>query len=232
MATKSSPTPDVDLEAMLADLDASSSAPSKPVTSTSTAPNKKLTRVQTAEDIDTELADLESLVNAQPNRPHTPRVSTPVGGKSARMSSDVQRSASGRNSEDNRGRKSGESGRNTSSGYGFTPSASTSEGSGKQVTVEEEKFENARPPQKKVEQAPAPAATGGWWGSLVSAATTAAKTAEAAVKEIQSNEEAKRWAEQVKGNVGVLRGLGKLPSPTRLLLTPHPVSPLLSKNTS
>jgi hypothetical protein len=35
------------------------------------------------------------------------------------------------------------------------------------------------------------------------------KTAEAAVKEIQQNEEAKRWAEQVKGNVGALRGFGK-----------------------
>jgi hypothetical protein len=35
------------------------------------------------------------------------------------------------------------------------------------------------------------------------------KSAEAAVKEIQQNEEAKRWAEQVKGNVGALRGLGK-----------------------
>jgi Family of unknown function (DUF5427) len=33
--------------------------------------------------------------------------------------------------------------------------------------------------------------------------------AQAAVKEIQKNEEAQRWAEQVKGNVGVLRGFGK-----------------------
>jgi hypothetical protein len=36
------------------------------------------------------------------------------------------------------------------------------------------------------------------------------KTAEAAVKEIQQNEEAKKWADQFRGNVGALRGLGKL----------------------
>ena len=34
------------------------------------------------------------------------------------------------------------------------------------------------------------------------------KQAEAAVKEIQKNEEAQKWAEQVRGNVGALRGLG------------------------
>jgi hypothetical protein len=32
--------------------------------------------------------------------------------------------------------------------------------------------------------------------------------AQAAVKEIQKNEEAQKWAEQLKGNVGVLRGFG------------------------
>jgi hypothetical protein len=34
------------------------------------------------------------------------------------------------------------------------------------------------------------------------------KQAEAAVKEIQNNEEAQKWAQQVKGNVGALRDLG------------------------
>jgi len=34
------------------------------------------------------------------------------------------------------------------------------------------------------------------------------KQAEALAREIQKNEEAQRWAEQVKGNVGALRGLG------------------------
>lgn len=50
---------------------------------------------------------------------------------------------------------------------------------------------------------------GGWWGGILSTATAAMKQAEAAVKEIQNNEEALKWAEQVRGNVGVLRDLGR-----------------------
>jgi hypothetical protein len=45
------------------------------------------------------------------------------------------------------------------------------------------------------------------------------KQAEAAVKEIQQNEEARKWADQVRGNVGALRGFGlflPFPSPSRL----------------
>lgn len=49
---------------------------------------------------------------------------------------------------------------------------------------------------------------GGWWGGLFATASAAMKQAEAAVKEIQNNEEAQRWAQQVKGNVGALRDLG------------------------
>jgi hypothetical protein len=44
----------------------------------------------------------------------------------------------------------------------------------------------------------------------LSTVSAVAKTAEAAIKEVQQNEEAKRWAEQVKGNVGALRGFGKM----------------------
>lgn len=49
---------------------------------------------------------------------------------------------------------------------------------------------------------------GGWWGGLFATASAAMKQAEAAVKEIQNNEEAQRWAQQVKGNVGALRDFG------------------------
>ena len=51
-------------------------------------------------------------------------------------------------------------------------------------------------------------AGGGWWNTLTSTATAAVKQAEALAKEIQQNEEAQRWAEQVKGNVTQLRGIG------------------------
>jgi hypothetical protein len=40
------------------------------------------------------------------------------------------------------------------------------------------------------------------------AANAAKKQAEAAYQELQKNQEAQRWAEQVRGNVGALRGMG------------------------
>src|SRR5690606_41246179 len=43
---------------------------------------------------------------------------------------------------------------------------------------------------------------------LLSTASAAMNQAEAAAKEIQQNEEASKWADQVRGNVGALRGLG------------------------
>ena len=53
---------------------------------------------------------------------------------------------------------------------------------------------------------------GGGWGGILSTATAAAdaakKQAEAAYQELQKNQEAQRWAEQVRGNVGALRGIG------------------------
>ena len=64
---------------------------------------------------------------------------------------------------------------------------------------------------------------GGWWGGILSTASAAVKQAEAAVKEIQKNEEAQKWAEQVKGNVGVLRDLG-----TPVHLSHHPAEKLLT----
>ena len=48
----------------------------------------------------------------------------------------------------------------------------------------------------------------GWWGGIFATASAAMKHAETAVKEIQNNEEAQRWAQQVKGNVGALKELG------------------------
>ncbi|KAL5594808.1 hypothetical protein BROUX41_001715 [Berkeleyomyces rouxiae] len=52
---------------------------------------------------------------------------------------------------------------------------------------------------------------GGWWGLVAAASATASaaiKQAEQAVKEIQQNDEAKKWADQVRGNVGALKGFG------------------------
>ena len=141
------------------------------------------------------LAELENL-GAQPSsRPHTPRV------QSVKRTTATPPPGSSRTSEEKASgpRKSAESTRSFHTS--FTPSAT-----GSDLQDAERKAPIAQPAE-----APAPAAAaGGWWGGIFATASAAVKTAEAAVKEIQQNEEAKRWAEQVKGNVGVLRGFGKI----------------------
>jgi len=160
---------------------------------------KSATTSQAEQDLLAELDDLENL-GAQPApRPHTPRVAatkranpTPPPGASSRTSEDKQAA-----------RKSADSVRSTQNT--FTPSATSSDAP--------EPDQRTPIPQPAVPaQAPPPAqsAGGGWWGSVFATASAAVNTAQAAVKEIQQNEEAKRWAEQVKGNVGALRGLGKM----------------------
>ncbi|KAI0014549.1 maintenance of telomere capping protein 1 [Xylariomycetidae sp. FL0641] len=146
------------------------------------------------------LADLEDELGKEgPARPHTPRIkdnkrtgtATPPPG-ATRQSEDKPSAAA---------RKSAESSRSLHAT--FTPSNTSSD------------LQDA---EKKgpVEQA-APATGGGWWGGIFATATATAgaaanaamKQAEAAYKEIQQNEEAKKWADQVKGNVGALKGLGE-----------------------
>ncbi|KAJ5157205.1 uncharacterized protein N7482_008305 [Penicillium canariense] len=74
---------------------------------------------------------------------------------------------------------------------------------------------------------------GGWWGGFFATASAAMKQAEAAVKEIQKNEEAQRWAQQVKGNVGALRDFGgelrnmAIPTFTNLI---HTLAPPISSH--
>ncbi|KAK5678217.1 hypothetical protein LTS10_009387 [Elasticomyces elasticus] len=64
-------------------------------------------------------------------------------------------------------------------------------------------------PERKVERTAG--GGGGWWGGfggLLSTATAAVKQAETLAKEISGNEEAQRWAEQVRGNVKSLQSFG------------------------
>lgn len=150
----------------------------------------KATPSQSEQDL---LAELENLGAQGPgSRPHTPRI------PSAKRTTDTPPPAYSRSSEEKASapRKSAES--NRSFHTSFTPSATSSD-----LQDAEKKAPIAQPAETS-----APAAGGGWWGSVFATASAAVKSAEAAVKEIQQNEEAKRWAEQVKGNVGALRGLG------------------------
>ncbi|KAK5653969.1 hypothetical protein OQA88_7645 [Cercophora sp. LCS_1] len=164
------------------------------------------------------LAELENQLGEKaPSRPHTPRIRETA----PKASPAAKRSSTNTPPLDAAGlaRKSVESTRSYRAS--FTPSATSSE------------------PQEEKKPEPAPASGGGgWWGGLLSTATAAMKQAEAAVKEIQQNEEAKKWAEQVRGNVGAinvsaLRGLGDelrhraLPTFTNIL---HTLAPPISSH--
>lgn len=150
---------------------------------------------------DTEVDPFEefnNLVQDRPkSRPHTPRIiPTPaVHSTPKKPGTATPPAASARTSEEKapaQARKSGDSTR--SFHQSFTPGTEADE-------PELEKY--AAPiAEPKAEN------TNSWWGGFVATASAAVKQAEALAKEIQKNEEAQRWAEQVKGNVGALRGLG------------------------
>ncbi|KAL8765092.1 MAG: hypothetical protein Q9209_007715 [Squamulea sp. 1 TL-2023] len=162
------------------------------------------------------------------SRPHTPRLTssttTTQSSKASprRAGINTPPSNDGARSSEEKAppRKSGESSRSFHTS--FTPATDNE--------VEPE-------PEKRVSIAPettqAQSSGGGWWGGIFATASAAVKQAEALAKEIQHNEEAQRWAEQVKGNVGALRGLGgelrsrALPTFTNIL---HTIAPPISSH--
>jgi Family of unknown function (DUF5427) len=196
MATKKSkaaPTDD-ELNKLLEGIEDEAQTPVKGAPKSTKAPSS-----QSEQDL---LAELENLGAQQPpSRPHTPRI------QSVKRSTATPPPASSRNSEEKASgpRKSAESTRSYHTS--FTPSATSSD-----LQEAERKAPVAQPaePAEPAEPAASTPTGGGWWGGIFATASAAVKTAEAAVKEIQHNEEAKRWAEQVKGNIGVLQGFGKI----------------------
>ena len=137
----------------------------------------------------------------QISRPNTPKGASSSASSNRRAPGVATPSSTGsaRTSEDNRPsapRKSGESTR--SYHQSFVPP--------------KEEPAKAQASEPKEERSAGGSWWGGGWGGLVSTATAAAETArkqaEAAYQEIQKNQEAQRWAEQVRGNVGALRGIG------------------------
>ncbi|KIW89356.1 uncharacterized protein Z519_10210 [Cladophialophora bantiana CBS 173.52] len=194
-AKKTAPTDD-ELLAQLDDLStqASTRAP-KPSTRTA----RQGQPAQSSQNEQDLLAELGNLAQRPTSRPATPslRPNAPsaLGNRSPKRTSTAT-PPPGRTSEEKSTsgqRKSGDSTR--SFHQSFTPATTTTE----------ESAENEPQP----EPAPAPAKSGGgWWGGLLSTASAAVSQAQAAVKEIQKNEEAQKWAEQLRGNVGVLKGFG------------------------
>ncbi|TDZ16507.1 Maintenance of telomere capping protein 1 [Colletotrichum orbiculare MAFF 240422] len=188
-----------------------------------TKPTTAASKAMADQDI---LAELEKDIE-QPSRPHTPRIKeTAVKGpprRSATPTVDDKAAAP---------RKSTDSARSLRAS--FTPSATSSD---LQESDRKPEQPAAATASTSAAAAAAPAAGGGWWGGIFSTAsataTAAMKQAEAAVKEIQKNEEAKKWAEQVRGNVGGLRALGDnlrqqaLPTFTNIL---HTLAPPISSH--
>ncbi|KAJ5713804.1 uncharacterized protein N7483_010985 [Penicillium malachiteum] len=111
------------------------------------------------------------------------------------------------------------------------PSEETGRTSRAETKPEQPKPEENAAPQQQ--EQPQEQQGGGWWGGIFATASAAMKQAEAAVKEIQNNEEAQRWAQQVKGNVGALRDLGgelrnmAIPTFTNLI---HTLAPPISSH--
>ncbi|KAF2404547.1 hypothetical protein EJ06DRAFT_553405 [Trichodelitschia bisporula] len=238
-------------EELLAQLEiGTGGAPSKSsINKAARAPAGKSASGHNNDDPLADLASLESLAKSKPvSRPNTPKLTagrtsremaTPTS--SARTSEDKQRPAP---------RKSGESAR--SFHQALTPASEDEDESSEEEDDddEEEEEEEEQPavkekpppkeqpkPQSAPEPQPAQQQSGGWWGGIFATATATAsaavKQAEAAVKEIQKNEEALKWAEQVRGNVGALRGLGDelrsraIPTFTNIL---HTIAPPISQH--
>ncbi|KAG2419420.1 hypothetical protein HFD88_004216 [Aspergillus terreus] len=188
------------------------------VDSTSDQPSKPTTTALPAQSEQDILAELDNLASQRPSSgPGTPRLSTQETRPATRSPKPAaSTTASGRTSEDRAApRKSGESTR-------------ASRAANKSTNVQ-----TPEPEKSAAQEAPSSSGGGGWWGGIFATASAAMKQAEAAVKEIQQNEEAQKWAQQVKGNVGALRDLGgelrnmAIPTFTSLI---HTLAPPISSH--
>ncbi|KAH7066197.1 maintenance of telomere capping protein 1 [Paraphoma chrysanthemicola] len=217
------------VEEELAELEMAAEAPAPPPKKASKAPRK---RIEQEDDALKELEELEALEKLQrpevprpSSRSNTPKLSSSSTASSNRRTAGVvtpSSTGSARTSEDKPAapRKSAESTR--SFHQSFAP-------------TEEEPAKPAAPPAEAKQSGGS--WWGGGWGGIISTATEAAnaakKQAEAAYQEIQKNQEAQRWAEQVRGNVGALRGIGgelgkrALPTFTNIL---HTLAPPISQH--
>lgn len=153
---------------------------------------------------DDPFGDLQAQLAARPqqsSRPGTPRISSSTTSATTKSPKPAQHTPtssgtpSGRTSSEDRlrstqtpaARKSGESTRGYHQG----------------VTPENNEKSEAEFSKASAEQAAAPAPAqqssgGGWWGSMSSFASAAVKQAESIAKELSANEEAQKWANQVR----------------------------------
>lgn len=210
MASKKTKAADdnLDVDELFSDITKDSKPKKSSAPKSSKAAASKAVDNSNLNDDDDLFADLESQLASQKvtSRPHTPR-----------LSRDIKRPAVPAAVADavTAARKSTDSARSLRTS--LTPSATSSE----LHESEKRAIPDEQPAQQPAQQTAENQAGGGWWGGWLSTATATAtatanaamKQAEAAYKEIQHNEEAKKWTEQVKGikgiDVGALRHYGK-----------------------
>lgn len=206
---------------LFADLDDISAAGSDATSSSKrvSKPANAATDITSAED--DPLAELTALASARPSsRPSTPRLSSSTtSGNTSSTGRQKTPASSGAPSA----RTSMEQSRTTlpvrqstesTRGYHQPQNASVEEAAESETSqAVKSSAETARPYETETREAasPIPSAGGGWWGSVFTAASAAVKQAEAAVNEIRGNEEAQKWAQQVKGNVDVLKQYSNVP---------------------
>lgn len=198
MSKKAGPTSD-ELLAQFDDLSTQASA--RPATKPSSSTKARSGAGAAAKSSQTEtdlLKDLGDLAKPS-SRPGTPSLKPNTAGTGASRSPVRTSTATpppGRASEDkaakDTARKSGDSAR-SSTQPAYTPATTTTE--------ESPEPEHATPVTNQ-------SGGGSWWGGFLSTATAAVSQAQKAVSDIQRNEDAQKYFEQVKGNVGVIRGFG------------------------
>ena len=178
-----------------------------------TSPAIKAPPSSTAQTPDDLLENLIPRRSEHTSRPHTPRVqsnaATPAlrGSPVKRPGTATPPSSEGTRTSEEKAQLSRKSGESTRSFHkSFTPGST--EGSRASVDERADKEREAAAAAQNAE-IQAQSSGGGWWGGIFATASAAVKQAEALAKEVQKSEEAQRWAEQVKGNVGALRGLGQ-----------------------
>jgi len=174
------------------------------------------------DDDDDPLAELSALAAARPtSRPGTPRMSS-ASTKRTEHTPASSGPPSERTSEDKKRttlpgalRKSTESTRSNLNQSFVAPNnehitpSSQQQQQHQATTPAQTKEETAGTDSGAATSPSQPASGGGWWGSVFNVATAAVKQAEAAVKEIRSNDEVLKYAEQMKGNVKSLREYGE-----------------------
>lgn len=143
------------------------------------------------------LAEIEKQLAAKPaatSRPGTPRLSsstTSATNKSDKRGADytpatTSQGSSQRNSSEDRRRA--------------TTAQARSSGEGSRS------FHTAQTPAAAEDATPAAqqqGGGGGWWGSMFNVATAAVKQAESLAKNIQGNEDAQKWVEQIRGHANL-----------------------------